>query len=85
MSTRDLCIMACVFCRDQQFWRWLETLADTGGLKAKFNEASAKEFILLACQVKSRNELDTDTEAAGRFHRMVREPFMAWKEAQHGD
>lgn len=80
--SRDLCIMACTFCRDPLFWRYLETLADKGGVSTEFNENAAKEFILLACQVESRSELDTKPGAAALFHKLVREPFLAWKEAQ---
>ena len=84
MSTRDLRIMACTFCRDPLFWRWLEALAERGGVSAKFDEESAKAFILSVCQVGSRNELDTNEAAARDFHRMVREPYVAWKEAHDG-
>lgn len=84
MSARDLCIMACVFCRDPQFHRWLEALATQAGVTGSvFTETSAKEFILLMCNVASRNELDTSPAAARLFHTLVREPFIEWKEAQH--
>lgn len=75
---RDLCIMACVFCRDPKFFEWMQELDGKGSV---FVEKDAKTFILVACNVTSRNFLDTDTEAAERFHEYVRKPFLAWKEA----
>ncbi len=84
--SRDLCIMACVFCKDEQFWRWLKSLGlgqvGSTAPNGAFNEDGAKRFILDACHVKSRNELDTDTMAAKRFHAHIREPFLDWKESQ---
>lgn len=75
-NTRELCIMACVFCRDPQFWQWAEITS--ANLIASAD--AAKEFILDKCQVKSRNELDSSQAAAHRFHTLVRAPFLAWKE-----
>jgi hypothetical protein len=79
---RDLCIMACAFCRDPQFHRWLEQLAAQGGTAGAFDEAKAKEFVLTICGIDSRNELDTNARAAQDFHQLVRAPFLKWKEQQ---
>lgn len=76
--SRDLCIMACVFCRDPQFRQWMAK----GG--PSINEKRAKEIILGVCGIASRNELDTNPGAAQRFHELVRRPFLEWKEARHG-
>lgn len=75
--TRELCIMACCFCRDPQFHAWLTEQAGE-----PVNEAGAKEFILVVCQVDSRNDLDRHTGAAQRFHNLVRKPFLEWKGEQ---
>lgn len=77
--SRELCIMACVFCRDTAFQQWA---FDNHAKVAFVHEVEAKRFILTACQVTSRNELDTTPSAAELFHTMVRLPFLAWKEAQ---
>jgi len=80
--TRELCIMACVFCRDAQFLAWLNHLAVLGGEPeglAPATEADAKEFITTLCGVTSRNDLDRDPAAAQRFHELVRLPFLEWK------
>lgn len=82
--SRELCIMACVFCRDPVFWAWLEMMVPDEP-KGTLREAAAKAFILSLCKITSRNALDTDYDAALRFHALVREPFLAWKEEQHGD
>lgn len=81
--SRELCIMACVFCKDAQFQAWIGALSyGTSQGEIRVDEAGAKAFILSMCKVASRNELDTDPAAAVRFHELVRLPFLAWKEAQ---
>ena len=76
--TRELCIMACVFCKDLQFQAW----ADLQGWTRVEDADDAKSFILGQCQVDSRNKIDTVPAAAERFHSLVRVPFLAWREAQ---
>lgn len=85
--SRELCIMACTFCRDKQFHAWMEAMARVAGLSAStpaaaFDEQSAKVFILASCGIESRNDLDTNAEAAARFHAQVRLPFVTWRDAQ---
>jgi len=43
----------------------------------------AAQFIRTVCEIESRRELATDTEAQQRFHRFLRKPFLAWREQQH--
>lgn len=76
---RDLCIMACVFCRDVEFHNWLASLAPGMGL---FDEGMAKDFITGICVIESRSQLDKDPAAAAKFLELVRAPYFAWKEAQ---
>jgi hypothetical protein len=74
--------MACAFCRDPLFYAWMQVLYDEeNGAGASFpvNEEAAKTFITAVCKIESRNELDTDPEAAKRFHALVRAPFVEWK------
>lgn len=75
--TRDLCIMACIFCREPMFHRWLQSIQP-----GAVNEDIAKQFILITCQVKSRNDLDRDPDASERFHNLIRLPYLAWKAQQ---
>mgnify|MGYP001574530443 CR=1 FL=1 len=91
MSSRELCIMACVFCRDWAFQDWAgeqaraKRMMFTGDVDMlTSDDRLAKFFILAEAGVSSRNELDTDPEAAQRFHDLVRKPFLEWKEAQYG-
>jgi hypothetical protein len=77
---RDLCIMACVFCRDVTFHNWLAELAPDAG---RFDEEEAKDFVTGICGIESRSQLDKEPAAAARFHELVRAPYLAWKEAQH--
>ena len=88
--TRELCIMACVFCRDPAFQLFAGTLHRAEqeflyGYQASVKgtpEQIAKAFILTTCQITSRNELDTNPEAAKRFHDHIRLPYLAWREQQ---
>lgn len=87
MSSRELCIMACVFCRDWAFQDWAHQqirdrdLVVVNGKLAGHGEAMAKAFILHVCEMSSRNDLDVDAAAAERFHARVRKPFLEWKES----
>lgn len=74
--TRELCIMACVFCKSAEFRDWLAH----GG--EPVTEAEAKAVVLDVCKVDSRNALDTDPIAAELFHELVRKPFLDWKASQ---
>lgn len=90
-ASRDLCIMACVFCREPEFHRWLGSVAAAEGLEGAaaellfdegVSEAAAKAFILNLCRVSSRSQLDTDLGAGRRFLTLVRDPFVEWRDAQ---
>lgn len=61
----DLCWRAVQWCKDPEFW-------------ACFGYASEEEsrnFILFLCNVKTRNELDTNPLAAEKFNRLIRGPY----------
>ncbi len=79
MANRDLCIMACVFCRDKAFHKWAQ---DGVPYTVPMGEEMAKAFILNTCRVGSRNDLDKNPVAAQLFHEKIRKPFLEWKEAQ---
>ena len=68
----DLCIVACNYCKDPAFLRWVGAIHPNG----------ARQFILDKCLIKSRKDLDTDKMAATRFLTLIREPYMAWRAAQ---
>lgn len=72
---RDLCIMACVFCRDPVFWAWL----NQAGIACQTSD-DAKDAVLDLCAVASRSHIDTDPAAAQRFHQLVRAPFVFWRQ-----
>lgn len=65
----QLCVMACTFCADTEFQRWLGV--DT--------EEEAKALILEDCRIQSRKELDSNHQAAQIFLNQFRGPFMAYK------
>lgn len=81
---RDLRIMACVFCKEPMFHKWMLTQRAAVAILCAANisnEAAAKEFILQVCGVASRNDLDTNPAAAELFHQHIRRPFLEWRDA----
>jgi hypothetical protein len=44
---------------------------------------TAATFIRTVCEIGSRRELATDTQAQQRFHQFLRKPFVAWRDKQH--
>lgn len=82
--TRELCIMACVFCRDPLFQKWaaMQMPVPIWQDGARCGDRDAKAFVLTVCEVSTRNDLDRDQAAAKRFHDLVRTPFLAWKDKQ---
>lgn len=45
----------------------------------EFGPESSADWIRTVCNVESRKELDTNKEAASRFHAHVRTPFLLWQ------
>lgn len=68
--------MACTFCRHPDFMEYLQEIDPQ---HEPWTEGGAKKFILAACQVDSRGDLDRDLEAAKRFHELVRVPYLTWR------
>lgn len=42
----------------------------------------AADWIRATCGIESRAELDNNTDAAQRFHRQVRIPYVKWQQKQ---
>lgn len=74
----ELCIVACNFCKDPLFWKWLkeewEYVAES--------ELDAKHFLLDTLEIASRIEIDNSEVSRNNFMRYIRSPFMAWKELE---
>lgn len=80
---RDLCIMACCFCKESEFQKWVATQLAAQSMLCPTNiskEDCAKAYILHVCDVTSRNDLDRNPAAAELFHERIRRPYLAWKE-----
>lgn len=71
----ELCIMACTFCADPKFWEWADKISE----EPIEGENGAKQFVLDMCGVLSRKELDMFPTAAANFHRIIRAPYLAWR------
>lgn len=76
----NLRIYAVVLCKTVAFQHYV--LEQIGGCVEDYQEDDgehlAKKYILSACNIKSRSELEIDQEAREKFHRLVRIPY-----AQH--
>lgn len=72
-----LCILACRWCKDAEFWAFLRSES-----WSCFTEAEAQNILLSICGVSSRRDIDSRPSATESFHTQIREPFMEWKAAQ---
>lgn len=66
--------------RDPQFRDWV---AQWMVPPREVDVETAAAFIRTVCEVQSRRDLATDTEAQQRFHKFLRKPFLAWRDKQH--
>ena len=75
-----LCLLACRWCVDPVFQEWVGAPPPNKSdpLGHGNSEADAKGFINGCCRIQSRKELDTNPEAAERFHKYVRIPYAAY-------
>ena len=66
----DLCWRAVQWCKEPEFWSWMcsmNLMCDS--------EEGASRFVKSVCGVGSRKDLDTDKEAARKFHQYIRGPY----------
>lgn len=81
-KTGPLCLLAVRWCQDDDFYRWYE-MPPHSKLHGVFrSELDAKEFICETCGIQSRKELDHNPEAADKFHRLIRIPYMKYLEGK---
>ena len=80
----DACLRTVQWCKDPQFWRWIEAETKGGVFWECISEKDAKEFVCELCEVQSRRELDTNNEANKAWHREIREPYRVWLLANGG-
>ena len=62
--------------RDPQFREWVSQYM-VPPREPTVDEAAA--FIRTACEIESRRQLAEDRAAEQRFHRFIRQPFVAWR------
>ena len=76
-----LCMLAVKWCREPEFWTWLDSIAKDALHRSMRSEAGAASCVKRMCTVSSRKDLDTDP-AAERFHRLIRGPFIKYMQAR---
>jgi hypothetical protein len=76
----ELAKLAGMWCESPLFRRWLVV---HGGFKDLRSSEDAAEVIRSWCVVDSRAQLDHDDEAATRFQKFIRGPYMAWQQGRH--
>lgn len=67
--------LAGMWCNDPEFWKWINSTPHNGTSWPCHGVYEAKELILALCDIGSRAELDSDHEAAEKFHRLIRGPY----------
>lgn len=78
--TGPYCREAIDYCRNVMFQRYVSQ-----AIECDATEAAAREFILSACEVSSRKDIDTSPEAQALFVQLVRVPFMHWRQDLAGE
>ena len=59
-------------CKEPRFWKFLGC----------GNEQEAIDIVYRWCDVKSRRKLDSNWESAQKFHKLIREPYLAFTEKE---
>ena len=67
--------LAGMWCADKTFQSWLELDPDN----AAPTENGAALCLYELCNIQSRRQLDHDPEAAERFNKLIRGPYMKWR------
>jgi hypothetical protein len=70
-----LALLAVQWCQEPNFWKWLNTQLHFKEVKS---EIDAKKIVLSWCEIGSRKELNTNTNAAALFQQEIRAPYMQW-------
>ncbi len=68
---------AALLCRTPEFWCWLGSKCGYP-MAAGDKETKSAQWIRDFINIDSRSELDTDTDAATRFHEQIRKPYAEW-------
>jgi hypothetical protein len=65
---------------DPEFWKFLTHQFTLTAVCE--SDATAAEVIREVCEIESRSELDWHTDAADRFHVLIRGPWIKWRTAR---
>lgn len=76
-----LCVLAVQWCKDPQFWDFLNFANVSRTSDIVGNDQEAKELVCFLCGIDSRKELDSNERAAAYFDRAFRKPYMAYLKA----
>lgn len=77
----DACRRAVMWCKEPQFWAFLNQDPVCSSNDLVTNEKEAADTVRFICCVESRRELDTDNEANKAWHRLIREPYRIYLES----
>lgn len=70
-----LALLAVQWCQEPKFWEWINSTHSDYEVD---KDSIAKNFILNQCEIESRKELNTSTQAAATFQQDIRGPYMQW-------
>jgi hypothetical protein len=73
-----LCMLSVKWCKEPEFWKWLETDPEN----AAHSEKGAAMCVTTICGVDSRKDIDINPQAAKIFHRQIRGPYSKYLIAQ---
>jgi hypothetical protein len=72
--------LAGMLCKDDRFLEYFYQHVNPKGYEC--SEEGAADYIRAICRVDSRAEIDSNGEAALRFHEYIRLPYMDWLKVQ---
>ena len=67
--------LAWLYCKDKEFWEW----ANEYSFDQINSDDAARAYILEACDITSRSELDTNPAARAAWEATIYAPFNAWR------
>jgi hypothetical protein len=73
--------LAGMWCNDPDFWAFCDSTLEASS--RGMNAEDAAGLVRRVCRIDSRAELDCDEQAADRFQKIFRLPYMAWKEGRN--
>lgn len=75
-----LSALAATWCQSEQFFQFITAVKGFQPLEGETRVITCKRYVLEACEITSRRELDTSKIAANVFGVLIRKPYQTYLE-----